>query len=706
MHDSADLSAQILDVSSLPSLPQTLVDLIDECNKKDIDINILGEIVARDVFVSTRVLQLVNSAFIGARATFSDIVQAVIYLGVDTTRNLAVSVAVHETFKTIRTGSVVNLLDFWRHSFLTAVIAKSLALAVGEVHPSEAYLTGLLHDIGKLLLLRAFPEQYREIVAATGTIGLEAREREMLNITHSEAAALLIRHWHLQWEIAEAILCHHHGYSKIAKDSIRAKILFGANQLSNCPLPDSSPVAEIVCETLNISHKTLFACIEDSLATVGEITEHMGIGTRKEPGTGRKKSPSRLNQQKEGLSRRVSTFSRLSGFLDNLVKARDMNEVFRVIERSLHILFSVDGCLFLLPERNGGFDIRGSSDNPILVRARELQLDLDDLSGMLSSCLKDRAVHDSFSFAKANELSSLDLLLLKLFQSDGLMTVPIIIAGKEPGVFLIGTGLSGIDRLYDNKETLLLLTGYSGMRFRLEDTYQKYASDLAASGVKAVTEVARSLAHEISNPIATLQNYLAVLGLKLEDRPDLAVDLEIIDREIGRIGEISEQLQDLSAQDPQLRPEPVDLKSLLSDIVMFFRQSMTKKQDIGLQLSLPKGLPILSSSGAKIRQIIGNIVKNSIEAIEMGGTISITVELEEPAADQSRAVRISVSDDGPGVGLPNIEDVFQAGVTTKKGRHAGLGLAIAMRLATQLGGRLQCAKRQQGGVVFSLTLPV
>ena len=230
MHEPTGLPINILDINSLPTLPQTLVDLIDACNRNDINIQELGTIVARDVSVSARVLQLVNSAFIGARSTFSDIVQAVIYLGVDTTRNLAVSAAVLEAFKSADIDEAINLPDFWYHSFLTAVLAKSLAQAVGEADLSEAYLTGLLHDVGKLLLLKSFPDHYGRILLEKQSVDLEFREREVLGITHSEAAALLLRSWRLQPEIAVAIASHHRGYNRIMKESSLARILLCADR--------------------------------------------------------------------------------------------------------------------------------------------------------------------------------------------------------------------------------------------------------------------------------------------------------------------------------------------------------------------------------------------------------------------------------------------------------------------------------------------
>ncbi len=705
MNESDEFISHILDVNSLPALPQTLVELIDECNKHDVEIDELGKKVAQDVLISTRVLQLVNSAFIGARATFSDIIQAVIYLGVDSTRNLVVSVAVHETFKSVRTSNALDLADFWRHSLLTAVLAKSLALLVGGAHPAEAYLTGLLHDVGKLLLLNEFPAQYSALLQEENTSGdLEIREKKSLQITHSEAAAFLIRSWHLQPEIARTVSCHHLGPPGIQRESAAAKILFCANLLSHCPLPDISTVAENVCEILKMDYSSLSACSLDSVTAADEIAEYMGMKEGHASGKGKKNPPS--SEAANPLAEKVFTFSRLNGFLDNLVKAENVDAVFRIIEESLSLLFAADGCLFLLPTERGGLKGRCSPANPLSNKVQALPKDIEKNSSMLALCLEHLGLVDSFAFAKEKGLSEVDRSLLSILGTSGMIVAPIVIAGHSPGVLVIGVNRRSVNKVHNGKETLLLLTGYSGMRFRMEKTYRRHASELAATRVQAVTDIAKTLAHEINNPIATLQNYLLVLGVKLKSRPDLAADLKIIEEEIDRIGQISEQLRDLSNKEEQLQFESVDLNILLSDVVTFFRLSLAQKRGVDLGLSQQGEIPVISSNGLKIRQILGNLIKNAIEAVGSEGMVEVRTELSGTSADPVRKVKIFIEDNGPGISFANIEDAFLPGITTKKEDHAGLGLAIAQKLVKQIGGELHSSKRQQGGMIFTLSLPV
>ena len=704
MHPPTGLPVNILDITTLPTLPPTLVDLIDACNRTDVNIQELGTIVARDVSVSTRVLQLVNSAFIGARATFSNIVQAVIYLGVDTTRNLAISVAVHETFKSVDMDEAINLSDFWYHSLLTAVLAKSLAQVVGAVDLSEAYLTGLLHDVGKLLLLTSFPAEYRQILREKQSVDLEFRERESLGITHSEAAALLVGSWHLQPEIAVAIASHHHGYRQIIEESPLARVLLCADRLSHCAWPDIRSVDDIVCTLLAIDQETLLDCTKNSLALAGEIAGHMGITVSKGPASGNDKaamSPEAIGS----LTDRVLTFSRINGFLDNLVKAENLDRVFQVVEESLSLLCPLQGCLFLLPDGiKGEMAANGSAGNPLYRKAKDLRFHTDETT-MIAGCLEHLRMVDSLTFSAKNDLMTGDQSLLDIFGAGCLVAVPVIIAGHEPGCIIIGLAPADVGSLQDRERSLLLLAGHTGMRCLHEKTYRKHAEELAATRVEAVAEIARSIAHEISNPIAVLQNYLAVLGLKLVDHGELVADLEIIGREIGRIGDINDQLRDLSGQGKAPATEPVDLHVLISDVLTFFTQSLANRQGIDLCPVLQDGLPVVRSNGTKIRQILGNLITNAIEAIQGKGAIRVAAEKIAASAGEPPGVRISVEDDGPGVLLPHIEEVFHAGVTTKKDGHAGLGLAIVRKLAGELGGSVTCSKKQHGGMVFILTLP-
>jgi HD-like signal output (HDOD) protein len=131
-----------LSALKLPQLPQVLIQLIDVCRAEEVDIRLVAQTVAQDITITTKTLQLANSAFLGARSQFKNIDQAVIFLGVDTVRNLAISVSVHNVFGNDAEAHNDHLDSekFWYHSLLTALISKTVAEKSGYDAPGTAYL--------------------------------------------------------------------------------------------------------------------------------------------------------------------------------------------------------------------------------------------------------------------------------------------------------------------------------------------------------------------------------------------------------------------------------------------------------------------------------------------------------------------------------------------------------------------------------------
>ena len=111
----------------LPQLPAILVRLIDICKIEDADIRLVAQTVAKDIAITTKTLQLANSAFLGARTQFKNIDQAVIFLGIDTVRNLAISVSIYDVFGKTPVSEGFAKEQFWYHSLLTALISKAIA---------------------------------------------------------------------------------------------------------------------------------------------------------------------------------------------------------------------------------------------------------------------------------------------------------------------------------------------------------------------------------------------------------------------------------------------------------------------------------------------------------------------------------------------------------------------------------------------------
>ena len=194
MNNSQRVLSSLKVSGNLPSMPQVLVQLIDCCHNPEVPLQEIGRIVDKDAAISAKVLQLVNSVFIGSRTAIRSIEQAVIHLGMDTVRNLAISISVQQVFRRVETNGLLSIDRFWYHSYYNALLSRNIAVAIGDPNPSEAYLAGLLHDIGKLLLWMAFPGSYAPLLLKgirCHNARLAFLEEEKLHVNHCQAGAWL-----------------------------------------------------------------------------------------------------------------------------------------------------------------------------------------------------------------------------------------------------------------------------------------------------------------------------------------------------------------------------------------------------------------------------------------------------------------------------------------------------------------------------------
>jgi len=146
------LLANIETSRSLPTLPHILLQLIDICNQDEKGIRDLSKVINKDPSISERLLRLVNSAYYSLKQKITSIDQALLLLGMDAVKNIALSSSVYQVFNRPGRKSAFNLKMFWWHSLSCASIARRLAIRIQYPAPDEAFLAGLMHDIGKIVL--------------------------------------------------------------------------------------------------------------------------------------------------------------------------------------------------------------------------------------------------------------------------------------------------------------------------------------------------------------------------------------------------------------------------------------------------------------------------------------------------------------------------------------------------------------------------
>lgn len=209
-HDA--LVRLVAQCDTLPSVPEVYTRLVEELRSEEASLARVGEIVSADVAMTAKVLQLVNSAFFSLPAEITSAQRAVGLLGLHTIKALVLTVGVFSQFEATAAGAL-RIDELVSHSMATGALARTIAADLGQTESEEdaAFLSGVMHDVGKLVLAAALPDRYAESVS--GNVGPAylrwKAERDAFGASHAEVGAYLVGLWGLPDSVMEALAFHH-----------------------------------------------------------------------------------------------------------------------------------------------------------------------------------------------------------------------------------------------------------------------------------------------------------------------------------------------------------------------------------------------------------------------------------------------------------------------------------------------------------------
>ncbi|MBE0567593.1 MAG: HDOD domain-containing protein [Krumholzibacteria bacterium] len=202
------VKARIMTVMrNLPPLPEVTRRLLVVMRDEEASAQDVAKVLSSDQALAGKVLKLANSSFYGVANEVTTISRAVVIMGFTGIRNMALGFGSTAALKDLESG--LDLDTFWAHGMANAAAVQVLAPHVGRrIDPEEAFLAGLMHDIGAYVLAAAVPDEYRKVLAgAEGS--LEDREREATGFTHSQVGQGLLQFWELPQAFGDAARYHH-----------------------------------------------------------------------------------------------------------------------------------------------------------------------------------------------------------------------------------------------------------------------------------------------------------------------------------------------------------------------------------------------------------------------------------------------------------------------------------------------------------------
>ncbi len=275
----------IQDHQELSSLPQTLAEVLRVTKSDTSSAQDLANVLSHDPALTAKVLRIVNSPFYGLARAVTTLPQAVVTLGMRAVSALALSTSVYDL--TGKWESTVNRVRFWRHSLEAAIACRNIAEAVRYPRVEEAFVAGLLHDIGILVLEKSFSDKYRSVwkqVEAGGV--LVDLEDAAWGTNHARVGQFLLEQWGIPTIICDAVGQHHNHFPPDATepDFVLPQIVLLGNLISKFSIANARPHLdyesdnrEIVSKNLRIPEERLRSIEEQLLHNTVEEAKFLEI---------------------------------------------------------------------------------------------------------------------------------------------------------------------------------------------------------------------------------------------------------------------------------------------------------------------------------------------------------------------------------------------------------------------------------------------
>ncbi len=220
-------------VSMLPTMPEVMMEVTKLLDDPSASTAHLSRIIGKDQGLVTKILAIANSPLYGLTRRVSTIDYAIIILGHQEIRNMVIALSMMEAFKN-KNDKIMNYKEFWLHSILTGIAARRLASDFNLEKPGEAFVIGLIHDLGVSVIHKYLHSSFLAIVDTASREGGSFIEAEMmhLGLTHEEIAKMLANKWNFPASLTDAISYHHHPTASNA-DKKLASVVHLADYLVN-----------------------------------------------------------------------------------------------------------------------------------------------------------------------------------------------------------------------------------------------------------------------------------------------------------------------------------------------------------------------------------------------------------------------------------------------------------------------------------------
>jgi HD-like signal output (HDOD) protein/signal transduction histidine kinase len=703
---------------NFPSIPHVLLQFLKEVEDENSQITNLATLVSQDPALSARFLTVANSPALRRDREIISLERCIITLGTCLTRTLAACLAVQSVFARTAGEVQYELKGFWAHSLRVAEMSRVLAARKNYSDREEAYLAGLIHDVGLLLLLGTTGVRYGDLLKLSiDESVLSDIEKPMIGTDHAAVGSWLVDHWQLSSFMSDAILFHHKPSAEIVTADMLSQIVWSAHIMSNYMNETDltrmlhTPDLVAVTSILEIDMTEIADILEHTSGQVAVLAEALGVIDT----TDSKTLPTpvvpfesdRLRQHDPDpvhahMDEMVRDMALLQSLQHNLSALHSEEDIFIAIKESAKILFSLGRIAFLIVNKDDNAALSGAnfSGQPGILRRLEIKLGTN--SSLVAAVACGTVPASTLDTDRRAETSLVDIQIARALGTDGVLYVPLRIHDRLIGVMVYGINdaqyphvhmhLPGVIRFAHLAATTL--DAWYGLR-----TNEKQIEAHVAGSYELQ---ARRVIHEAGNPLSIIKNYLKIVSLKIPGENEIHQELDILREEIDRVSHILQRLDSVSARSPQAGT--VDINSVIEGMLSLYSDSLFTANGIGVEKTLDTSLAPIICDQDGVKQILLNIWKNAAEAMPGGGRVFIATK-DSVSKNGHLFVEIKLSDSGPGLPADVTQRLFQQLESQRRPGHSGLGLSIVAMLVSHLGGQISCQSEPGNGTTFTILLP-
>ncbi|HXX10059.1 MAG TPA: HDOD domain-containing protein [Burkholderiales bacterium] len=605
------------------------------------------------------------------------------------------------------------LARIWGRSVLCAELAGRLARALNQ--PGEpAQLAGLLHQIGKLVLLRSRGEAYaRMLTSLRKDADLVRAEREALDTTHAALGAAWLEASGLPGFVADALRFLHEPAERLGDAPCVVRAVAVGSALVEDGVTELT--ARVAAQLTGLAAPAITRLFEEATAAARanpagvEIAESAS-GQPAELERGLLGGDLSLQASANPAPRPAATVRELVASVAHAGLHEVMREALSGAENQSAALARIRRLARLLTGiRRQFFFLAAVHDQRLIGVATpedpaslaKLAVSLEGSPSMLAQAVRERCPARAMG-PDLERSAAIDRVLARMMASGGLLCLPMTDTTVVLGVLVVGLPADWREPS-DDEALLARVAALGGETLARIGRDTAHAERIRSELTERFRALGRRVVHEAGNPLSIVKNYLKLLKDKIGDTGQFGEELTVLNEELDRVGRIVHRMGDPFSVASE-EPARLDLNNAVQELMLLCRDTLFSKRGIEVVQQLDPQLPPLHGDVGAIKQVALNLLTNAAEAMPSGGRLGV-MTADNVNFGGELFVLLQISDTGAGVPAEVMQRLFKPGTTTKGDGHEGIGLAESASILQRLGGRILCRSSPGRGTIFLTLLP-